>query len=182
MVFTPGEATLRVCIFDKGGSLLNQQEFSTGMRAAIGSIKIREIGQLGPQTLIVEGEYFLSGTAFEQYYALSGNQIAMIYYRTGIAFRPVSYGKIGPMIERSADEWEEALESSDTIEILSALIWLSGSHSDIYAPKEDNSEERNFLTVRARASVQKRLAELSESHNFWIKSVASSITANDQTH
>ena len=165
MVFTPGEATLRVCIFDKSGHLLNQQEFSTGMRAAISGIKIREIGQLSPQTLIVQGEYFLTGTAFEQYYALSGNQIVMIYYRSGIAFRPITYSKIGPMIERSADEWEEALESSDTVEVLSALMWLSGSHADIYA-----------------ASVQKRLAELSASDNFWIKSAASSITANDQTH
>lgn len=178
MVFIPGEATLRVCIFDNGGHLLNQQEFSTGMRASITGIRIREIGQLGPQTLIVQGEYVFTGTAFEQYYALSGNQIVMIYYRSGMAFRPISYGEIGPMIERSADEWEEALESSDTVEILSALMWLSGSHSDIYAAKEDNPDERKFLTVSARASVQKRLAELSESDNFWIRSAAISITAN----
>ena len=162
MVFTPGEATLKVCIFDNGGHLLNQQEFSTGMRAAITGIKIREIDQLAPQTLIVQGEYFFAGTAFYQYYALSGNQIVMIYYLSGFSFRPISYGKIGPMIERSADEWQQALESSDTVEVLSALMWFSGSHSDI----------------DAQASVQKRLAELSESDNFWIKSAARSITTN----
>lgn len=181
----PGQSTLRICIFDKAGHLLNQQEFATGWRAAIASIRIRKPYQLEHQALVVQGEYYFGGAVFYQYYALSGNQIVLIYNRTNYAFDPISYGssdvEIGPMIERSADEWQEALESSDNVEILSALMWLSGSHSDIDPAKEDNSEGRKFLTVRARASVQKRLAQLSESDNFWIRSAASSITANHPT-
>ncbi len=79
--------------------------------------------------------------------------------------------------QEPSDEWQEALESSDTVEVLSALMWFSGSHSDI----DPGTEGTKFLTVRQRASVQKRLAELSESNNFWIKSVAATIMANRPT-
>ena len=179
---TPGESILQVHIFDNAGNLLNKQEFSTGWRAAITAIKIRSLDTIKQPTLIVQGEYYFGGKPFYQYYALSGDQIVMVYNVTDYGFDRINYwmsnAQIGPMIQRSADEWEEALESSDNIEILSALMWLSGPHSNIdpAGPKEAYSEERKFLMVRGRPSVQKRLVQLSESDNFWIKSAASSIT------
>ena len=177
----PGKSTLRICIFDKAGLLLNQQEFGTGWRAEIVSIRIRNLYQLEHQTLVVQGQYYFGGALFYQYYALSGNQIVMIYNQANLAFDSISYGssdvEVGPLTERSADEWQEALESSDTVDILSALMWFSGSHSDV----DPGTEGTKFLTVRARASVQKRLSELSESNNFWIKSVAATIMANHPT-
>ncbi len=143
---TPGESILQVHIFDNAGHLLNQQKFSTGWRAAITGIRIRNLDTIKQQTLIVQGEYYFGGKPFYQYYALSGDQIVMVYNVTDYGFDPINYWaanvEIGPTIERSADEWEEALESSDNVEILSALMWLSGPHSNIdpAAPQQDYSE------------------------------------------
>lgn len=68
LVLIPGNATLRVHVFDTTGRLRNAQEFSAGHRMSITSMRIREVPVVEHQLLIVDTEYCLGGHPSSQYY------------------------------------------------------------------------------------------------------------------
>src|SRR5688572_25320271 len=55
LIIIPGNASLRVHVFDVDGGLLNEQEFNTGNRVSLNSIQIRRIEAIGSEGLIVHG-------------------------------------------------------------------------------------------------------------------------------
>ena len=84
-----------------------------------------------------------------------GNRISLAYLEEDGQFERNNYQDsnmtIGPSIRgRSADDWEKALRSTDTAEVMSALIWLGGLHwSGQPAPyDEDKSESEEVSSLR----------------------------------
>jgi len=182
LVFIPGNASLRVHVFDTAGRLLNEQEFNTGNRIFLNSIRVRRIETISSEALVVQGEYFLSGRPRRQYYVLSGNQISLIYLeQDGLLVDTNDYQNphmtVGPRVQRSVDEWEKALHSADDVEVLTALLWLGGHHWEGQpAPyDEDKSEAEKVSVSLSSEQVRKRLFELSQSKNFWIKAAVQPI-------
>ncbi len=77
-----------------------------------------------------------------------------------------SHMTIGPPVNRSSDEWGNALRSRDDAEVLSALVWLNGYHQKREPSLPD--------------SVRKRLQELTQSENVWLKITAQSLLENNK--
>jgi len=162
LMMIPGNSWLRVHVFDTAGRLLNEQEFNAGYRISLSSIQIRRIEAINSEGLIAQGLSVFGGHFLSQYYVLSGNQIALVYLETDGLFDRNQHMTIGPQIQRSADEWEQALHSEHDTEVLTALLWLG-------------SEEEEGSILSSREQVRKRLFELSQSKNLWIKAATQPI-------
>ena len=115
--FIPGNCTLRVHVFDTAGRLLSVQEFSNGHRTSVTSMRIRHTGLTTHPLLIVDAQYCLGGHPSTQFYALTEKGMALVYLEQDGRINRTSYPSsnmtIGPEINRSIDEWENALASSD---------------------------------------------------------------------
>lgn len=165
MVIIPGNTSLRVHVFDTTGRVLNVQKFNAGYRSTVTGIHIRDNAILQRPLLVVDVEYVFGGNPSTQYYALVGDDLSLIYLEQNGKLDKNnyddSYMTIGPEDERLADEAEKDLDSSNEAEVLSALVWLNGYHSE--------------LPLKSRAGLQKRLKELRQSENIWISSAAQSV-------
>jgi hypothetical protein len=179
LISIPGESRLRVHVFDTYGQLLSGAEFSAGYRTILTGMSIRKISTFEHDALIVHGEYCLGGHPSHQYYVLVGTQLILAYLEMDRRFDQNDYLNthmtVGPkMPQRSADEWEAALNSNDTAEVTSALIWLGGRHWKDQAPPydEDKIEAEKVSTLLVRDSVKKRLNDLAQSNDFWVQVAA----------
>ena len=161
LVIIPDNSWLRVHVFDTAGRVLNEQEFNAGYRVSLNSIQVRRIEAITSDGLIARGQFVFGGQSVSQYYVLWGNQIALVYLEIDGLFDTNRDMAIGPQIHRSVDEWKKALHSADDVEVLSALLSLG--------------EAEKGSALWSGESVRKRLTELSESKNFWIKTAADSI-------
>jgi hypothetical protein len=199
LVEIPGESRLRVHVFDTAGRLLSTDDFNAGWRMVVTGMRVRDNDQIQQENLIVQSEYVFGGSSATHFYALIGDRLELIYGTAVIhgdwLYQPQrnSYGAtnntVGPRIFRSADEWEKALNSNANVEVLSALMWLAGSHSDGKEQSgpfaEDRTEFEKFSALRARETVQRRVKELSEVDDqadltkFWIKAAAGMVFRDD---
>jgi hypothetical protein len=181
LVMIPDESWLRVHVFDTEGRPLNEQKFSTGNRVVLNSIQVRKIQLINSQALVVQGKNVLGGHLLHQYYVLLGNQIVLVYLEMDGMHHSNNYNHsnltVGPQLKRSVDEWEKALHSANDAEVLTALLWLGGHHWDGQpAPyDEDKGEAEKVSILSSREQVRKRLFELSQSKNFWIKATTQPI-------
>ena len=188
----PGESRLRVHIFNTCGRLLSKDEFGAGWRTSLRGFLVRQLESLDHDTFIVDGEYVFGGHPSHQFYQVIDDRLTLVYLEADGQFDRNSYSTshstIGPQLIRSPDEWEKALNSSDKAEVLSALMWLSGYHrnGETVGSDEDKAEMEKTLTLRSRASVQRKLKELSqldEQANFkkyWIRTAATAALKNDK--
>lgn len=181
LVTIPGNTDLRVHVFDTAGRLLKCDESNGGYRTVVTGMKIRKLPEIDQETLVVNGEYCLGGSPSEQFYVLIGNQITLVYLTLNGQFDSNNYNSrhmtIGPLIQRSTDDWENALHSGDEAEVLSALLWFGGIHwSGEPPPYDDDKEESEKVSsLISRERVQRRLVQLSQSENLWIRRAAESI-------
>lgn len=181
MRFIPGAETIRVNIFDTAGKVLSSTEFDTGNRMAITGMRIRTNYWVVPNALTIDCEYWLGGNSSHQIYAIVGNELRLVYLGDGLRVDDNNYQTpwmtIGPRLNLSADEWERELQSADDARVLSALIWLGGSHWDGQAPPydEDRPDGEKVTNLYARDSVRQRLADLAKSPNYFIRTVAESV-------
>jgi hypothetical protein len=75
----PGSSRLRIHVFDAAGRILNAQEFDTGNRTFVTSMRIGHYGAIERQLLIVVGEYQLTDHLFTHYYGLTGDGMEQLY-------------------------------------------------------------------------------------------------------
>lgn len=75
----PGSSFLRIHVFDTAGHILNAQEFDTGNRTFVTSMRIGQYGEVERKLLFVEGGYVLTGYKFTQFYALTGDRMEQLY-------------------------------------------------------------------------------------------------------
>ena len=166
LMMIPGNSSLRVHVFDSAGRLLNEQEFNAGNRVSLNSIQVGRIELINSEVLIAQGEFVIGGHSLSQYYVLSGNEIALVFLELDGMPDTNRYMNIGPQIQRSVDEWEKALHSDNDAEVLTALLWF-GRH--------DWDEEPAISILSSREQVRKRLFDLSQSENLWVKAAAQPI-------
>lgn len=182
--FIPGESRMRVHLFDAKGRILSSDNFSAGWRTVLNGFRIRRPSGLNSDALIVDTDYCFGGSPGQQYYAVVGNQLMLVYLEQAGRFESNAYSyrnlTIGPLVSSSADDWEKALGSAHEAEVLSALVWLGGDHWNGQPPpyNEDEAEAKKASSLRSRDAVRQRLTALSESDNWWIKAAAKSALAN----
>jgi hypothetical protein len=175
MVSIPSESRLRVHVFDTAGQLLTAADFSAGWRTVLTAMNIRKNYFFNRDSLVVHGEYCFGGSPSSQHYVLVGSSVQLAYLETNGEFDRNDYQNsnltIGPLLsQRTAEDWETALNSNDTAEVTSALIWLGGLHWNGQAPPydEDRLEAEKVSRLFARAGVKKRLNDLVKSQDPWV--------------
>ena len=185
LLMIPGESRLRIHVFDLAGHLLSQSDFSAGYRTTLTAINMRRDYFSKRDVLIVFGEYCFGGNPSEQNYVLVGNSIMLSYLEVNGEFRRNAYlfpFGIGPRFsQRTADDWETALNSSDRGEVAAALIWLGGQHwnGEPGPYDEDKPEAQKVSTLLARPVVKQRLNELSQLNDPWLYNGAKQILQPD---
>jgi hypothetical protein len=182
----PDDSRANACVFDLQGNLLSYTEFSLGWRSSFQSVSLISNDELGlPMIRFVMGR---SDLETEQFYALIGDNLSLIRLegKAGLLRNQfvAENWTIGPRIpDRTSEEWEETLRSTNPGEVLAALTWIGGKHWDLKIPHvwsdghSDLSPEvrknAELVTgVRLRPSVQQRLIELRDSGSRWMKEAA----------
>jgi hypothetical protein len=179
LVLIPSESRIRVHLFDTAGRLLSRTDFSAGWRTILTTMSIQRNYFFKRDTLVVYGEYIFGGSPSQQHYVLVGSSLILSYLETDGKFDRNDYQNtnltIGPLLsQRTVNDWETALNSKDTAEVTSALIWLGGSHWNGQAPPydEDKREAEKVSTLLSRDSVKKRLTDLANSEVRWVQITA----------
>jgi hypothetical protein len=177
----PGWSIFRAHIFDNAGRVLSSTEFSTGNRIEIIAMGLRKNYWFKSEVLRLDGETDLTRDPCHQYYTVVGNELRLVYLEIDDHVYSNSYTDprltVGPRLNLSAGDWEADLQSTDDARVLSALIWLGGDHwNGQEAPyDEDRADAEKVTSLRARDSVRRRLADLTNSKNYFIKNTAEAI-------
>ena len=190
----PGASRARITLFDENGKLIGSDEFSTGWRIdIIGMVKMQD-SIIGVPVIVILTRPFTNGRDIaRQYYALYNDNTVLVRLenRDGSITRNTyitNNHMVGPTVkERSVEEWEAALHSTDEVETLLALMWIGGIHDDPakpgdYGPRPCWGESKYVKQVhqlRGLELVQERLSWLMKSSNQWIREAAE-IAANSK--
>ncbi|MBV9960506.1 MAG: hypothetical protein JO360_18910 [Acidobacteria bacterium] len=201
-VFTiPGEARVRLHFLDEEGKHLTSTEFPLGWRT-VPMLDVRFLPDNSTGSTLIEIPVQRSGTwggLAREYYAFKGTTVTLVRLETaeGEIVRNIYTGSGAshgpPVPPRSADKWKEALTSEDTVEVLRALNWLSGSHSDTDEEETDArasavenlADIRHVEALRGREDVLKLVERLTKSPNRWIREAAALVfkpISDDEPH
>jgi hypothetical protein len=118
-----------------------------------------------------------------QYYAFLKDSFALVRLEDSAGnVVPVNFHNpnhtIGPAVpERTPEQWEAMLRSSDHAEVLRTLVWLGGEHSDPPLDGDGSSIERfeesnRALVTRRRPGVCERVEALTQSEDSWVREAA----------
>jgi hypothetical protein len=189
---------MKLHFFDKSWKRVCSHAFPTGYRFFLDDVAVQRKGELGRPLVVAKvtssGPFITSPgskrPAFEQgdfqlqYYALIGTNLFMVrlednrgalarnHYRWSVPPK-------GPSVpQRTKEEWIRWLESSNAVNRLSAMVWLTGTHlSSSEERKADHNQEsvadsRLFESVRDDPRTHSIMNRLSNDKNPWVRDYA----------
>jgi len=194
----PDVSAIQVHIFDKTWKRLAKQTFPTGYRFFLNDVSIVSDNPLKQDLLAAKvtstGPFMVQGDkkrpAFEQgdfqlqYYALLSDQFVLVrlednkkglvqnHYR----WRAPPKGPAVP--KRTRNEWIHDLSSTNPVEQLIMMAWLSGTHlpskdaRSANVNQESVEDSKLYEEVRDSAETKKALQELINSTNSWVQEYA----------
>jgi hypothetical protein len=180
----PGNSSAHIFVFDVEGRLLTKCGFSTGWRITIEDAHWQEDSGHGFPCLLVCSAPSINGADItSQYYAFLEGTFALVRMEDSAGeLVTVNYHNpnhtIGPAVpERTTEQWEAAVRSSDRAEVLRTLVWLSGDHSDPPLRLDGISVERfedasRALEARARPGLRSAVEDLTSSEDRWVQEAA----------
>jgi hypothetical protein len=179
----PGESRARIFVLDNNGNLLAESILQTGWRIDIVDAAWESDSGHGFPCVKVSTCPAINGADIcSQYYAPIDRAFALVRMenRQGESIRNAYYAEnhtIGAAVPvRTAVEWEDALYSSDRVELLKTLVWLDGRHSG-----DDNDSDALLLQeVRSRPRVRAALRLHLTSDDEWVRTAAR--LANEPAH
>jgi hypothetical protein len=179
----PGEDMHRVHTFGPDGRRLEVQEINAGWRQWADDVKSIKASPIGIPVIALQTVNGYESPSSRQLYAVYENRLVLVRIEdeTGKAirntYRAPNWTLGEEVAEHSAQWWEEALNSSDRVRVLQALMWLGGIHLNPGTPlpeyvHEDPKLARLAQELLNRPSVKTRIAELRTSDNEWIRDAA----------
>jgi hypothetical protein len=183
----PGQFRIRAVVTDGDGRSTFYQEFPGGWRLVMQSGGVSRVREAGPGVveLRADGMRIINGRDIEkQYYGVIDGRVALIRLESAKGlWVPNNYlapnHTIGPeLVDRSAEEWEEALRTGERTAKLETMLWLGGLHADPQSQAVPNLQHEDLQAarlvdeVRRRPEVLRLLAELAESPDAWIQEAA----------
>ena len=79
LVAIPGEARVRMHVFDNADRLLTSDEFSGGWRTHVTRVHVAKNALLSQDALVVDGEFWIGGIGSHHYYVLVGDRMVPAY-------------------------------------------------------------------------------------------------------
>jgi hypothetical protein len=189
----PGASRACITLFDETGKLIGSDEFTTGWRIDIKDMVKMQDSIIGVPVIVILTRPFSGRDIARQYYALHNDNTVLVRLEnsdgsiTRSRYTASNYA-IGPTVkERSVEEWEAALHSTDEVETLLALMWIGGIHDDptkrgdygIRPYWGESKYVKQVHQLRGLELVQERLSSLMKSSNQWIREAAE-IAANSK--
>jgi len=183
----PGSSRAFISVFDESDGRVNTSAFSSGWRINIKDMEFIKVSTIGVPLVVVSSCPLVNGRDIAlQYYALCNNQAVLVRLeRSDGIIMPNVYIPINQMIgppvpKKSVDEWEASLNSNDKVEILIALMWISGIHRDrptLHTGDAGSHHERNEYLEQirymfSRVSVRETLIFLGRDDHPWIRQAA----------
>jgi hypothetical protein len=194
----PDVSAVEVHLFDGRWKRIAKQAFPTGYRMFLNEGTVEHPVEAGTDVLVLKttsaGPFIVSPgpkrPAFEQgqfqrqYCGFSNGQLHLIrmlddegrLVRNSYRWSQPMKGPTPPA--RSTEEWIRSLGSSDVVESLAALAWLTGAHLSSKTPRHENvnqeslEDSRAFEAVRDHPKTAPLLKSLCEHSNPWIREVA----------
>lgn len=195
----PDTSAVRVHVFERNWKRLVKQAFPTGYRFFLEEAKISHSAPLktdllvttvkssGPFIIIDGGEKrpaFEQGRYQRQYYAMLGDQFALVRLEDDEGrlvrnnYRWSAPPKGPPVPRRTVQQWTRSLHSTNPVEQLATLVWLTGAHLSSKEPRyknvnqESREDSRVFEEVKASAETARALSQLQKSTNRWVREYA----------
>jgi hypothetical protein len=184
IISVPSEFELHVVVTRPDGAVSHEEKFSGGWRMMVTTGALSAHGEAGPGLLELQSQPVRNGGwVSRQYYRVQGGRLWLVRLEDPSGkiepnfYSPLHY-TIGPKVpEWKGEEWARALASNDPGQVLGALVWLGGVHSEPTAPPPNaNSESLESASlvksVRAKPEVKRQLGLLKDSSNPWIAEAA----------
>lgn len=194
----PDVSGLKLHFFDKTWGRVCTHSFPTGYRFFLDEVTVQRREQFDRPLVVAKttsaGPFITSPgpkrPAFEQgefqlqYYALVGTNLFMVRLEDnkGLVARNhyrCSAPPKGPAVPaRSKEQWVGCLESSNVVEQLSALVWLTGAHLSSHEKRmvdhnqESVADSRLFESVRDDPRTASLMVRLQKNKNPWIQDYA----------
>jgi len=174
---------LSVAVFDGYRRLLRQCDVFGGFKIDRFEIHPTTKGGLGPGSFEIEaGRGFRDPTWTREIFVLRNDVPVLVRVEDDAGhFEQVDYERVpitigGPLPERTPEEWERSLSSSDLVEVLRTLIWLGGHHGDAGDPPSKYGEAaaaaRLHAETKSRPGVRSKVAELATHPHPWVAEAA----------
>lgn len=160
----PGESRAAVHFLSPTGKHLASSDFSTGNRQSVIDAAFRFEPHVNDCVIEIQVSWFRRNPPTRLIYGIFADRVALIRVEDhkGALERNYDYGPDPP--ERSLGEWEEFLASENPLHLLEALTWTGRMHW--------GTTQSLVREIRATAWYQKRVLELCESENQWIRQAA----------
>jgi hypothetical protein len=194
----PDVSGMKVHFFDKSWTSICGHSFPTGYRFFLNDVSVRRPPQFDRPLIVAKvtsaGPFITSPgpkrPAFEQgdfqlqYYALLETNLFMVRLEDnrGVLARNhylwSAPPKGPPVPTRTKAEWIACLDSSNVVQQLSALVWLTGTHlSSSEERKADQNQEsvkdsRSFESVRDDPRTTSVMNRLRKDKNPWVQDYA----------
>ncbi len=188
----PAASRAVISLYDDARKLVVTSEFSTGWRINITDMELIEKSIIGTPIVVILSRAFINGRDIaRQYYALCNDEIVLVRLEdSNGSITPNRYTHhnylVGPPLpKRTIDEWESALQLSNELENLRALMWIGGIHEDRIANDQPTHQSRvvrpyrgasqyveEVRQLRTRRNVQEYLSRLMQSDTQWIREAA----------
>jgi hypothetical protein len=194
----PDMSGMKLHFFDRSWRHVCSHSFPTGYRFFLNEVTVQNREQMDRPLIVAKassaGPFITSPgpkrPAFEQgdfqlqYYALIETNLFMVRLEDnrGIVARNHyrwSAPPKGPAVPaRTKEQWMACLESTNALEQLSALVWLTGGHllsheqRKIDHNQESVSDSKLFESVRDDARTATLMAKLRSNKNSWVRDYA----------
>ena len=180
----PDASSAHVFVFDAEGRRLTESEFLTGWRINIDDACWLVDSGHGFSCLLVRSSASINGLDVGcQYYTLLQDSIALVRLEDSegksvqVDYHSPNHTIGPPVPERSPEESETLLRSSDNAEVLRTLVWLGGHHSDPPQDEKGLCVERfedatRALATRRRPGVRSAVEALTRSEDVWVREAA----------
>lgn len=187
----PGGSKACVRAISSRGVSTSTSCFETGWRLRPDSVAIERYSALLGDVVVLQMARNINGRDIKkEYFAIRGDRVQLIRLEDSSgqavanSYRAANL-EIGIRPRASTlEEWVELLDSSDRVDVLSALVFLGGEHltkQDYDAlPPDFRPEIQDSLFVRLikQSEIRERILFLSRSSDKWIQQAASLAAAS----
>ncbi len=185
----PGGSSACIQLFDGSARKINSWSFHTGWRIALTEASIEYSNELASYlvTLHTASESGSDGVARE-YFAVSHDRVGLVRMENAEGVRVQNdylfSNEIGVMPEaKTVFQWSELLESDDEADVLSALVFPGGKHSDDpqrrplpgprLIPGPHESKYANlYYELQKNEAIREQIRRLGNSDSQWIREAA----------
>jgi hypothetical protein len=194
MLSRPGGSSACIQLFDAGAKKIGSWSFHTGWRIDLMTASIEYSSDLASDLVILHA---VSDGAVHliEYFAVSRDRVRFVRMENAEGAQVQNEyvylnDEIGIMPEANTTfQWSQLLESDDKADVLSALVFLSGKHSDdpqrrplpgprLIPPPHESKYVDLYYELLKNERIREQIRRLGTSDNSWIREAAALATLN----